>query len=397
MILPGELYKLHHIFIIMAPIFCNDCSIKISGFFKKKFTCQLCLNRFCDKCFSKVKDNAADLANNRALIGQNCLPCIVLQCGQIKREQLFLLKNKQLSVYLNERNISTESCSEKYHLVDLIMEFAETHGIKSGDDLESDVMHRDHVEELRRKAELLRVQEEHSDSDASESNAEGAHFSGHVNENVQEMGDSEPDHSVDTESVDTEPIVDTEPDDILPANNNSDSNDSSDTNVNLNENENEDENDNISEDSSSGAGHQEPEANMEEPRSGSSSHLSPRHQSSGKWYSVEDIEMEGDISSLSVLELKQILAANFIDYRGCCEKKELINKVTMLYQSQQTELKTDGDKSDRDLCKICMDRIIDCVFLDCAHLVACTKCGKKLSECPICRAFIVRVVHIFRA
>jgi len=51
---------------------------------------------------------------------------------------------------------------------------------------------------------------------------------------------------------------------------------------------------------------------------------------------------------------------------------------------------------ERDICKICMDATIDCVLLNCGHLVACAKCGKRLCECPICRAMVVRVVHIFR-
>ena len=108
-----------------------------------------------------MKENAQELSINLTeLSGQNCLSCVVLQCSKIKREHLFLLENKQLAIYLNDRCISTERCSEKYHLVDLIMEFAERHGIKSGDDLENECMHRGHVEELKRKAELLRIQEQ---------------------------------------------------------------------------------------------------------------------------------------------------------------------------------------------------------------------------------------------
>lgn len=40
------------------------------------------------------------------------------------------------------------------------MDFAEKNGIKSGDDVENECLHRDHVEELKRKAELLRLQEQ---------------------------------------------------------------------------------------------------------------------------------------------------------------------------------------------------------------------------------------------
>lgn len=52
---------------------------------------------------------------------------------------------------------------------------------------------------------------------------------------------------------------------------------------------------------------------------------------------------------------------------------------------------------DDNLCRICMDAVIDCVLLECGHMVACTKCGKRMSECPICRQFVVRAVHVFKS
>ena len=71
-----------------------------------------------------------------------------------------------------------------------------------------------------------------------------------------------------------------------------------------------------------------------------------------------------------------------------------------LEQAEQSAASGNGaDTSrdhERDVCKICMDATIDCVLLNCGHLVVCTKCGKRLSECPICRALVVRVNHIFR-
>ena len=52
---------------------------------------------------------------------------------------------------------------------------------------------------------------------------------------------------------------------------------------------------------------------------------------------------------------------------------------------------------DGNLCKVCMDAVIDCLLLECGHMVTCTACGKRLAECPICRHYVVRVVHVFRA
>lgn len=36
------------------------------------------------------------------------------------------------------------------------------------------------------------------------------------------------------------------------------------------------------------------------------------------------------------------------------------------------------------LCKICMDRDIDIVFIPCGHLVTCNECSVSLSKCPVC-------------
>lgn len=276
------------------------------------------------------------------------------------------------------------------------MEFAESHGLKSGDDVENEVLHRDHVEKLRRQAELLQEEESSSDDSDNEhedgtedmvedsenegirvtaTDAEQPHFSGAGLDGAGHHGAPEERDDGPTHNIPSAPprTADTLPDAFSFSSSSS---------------------------NNATAGGAENPTNGPSAGGGDTLHpetaQSPRHQSHGRWKSVEDISMEEDINSLSVLELKQILAANFIDYRGCCEKTELISKVTMLYQSQQAE-KSVEVKPDRDVCKICMDRTIDCVFLDCAHLVACTKCGKQLSECPICRAYIVRVVHIFRA
>lgn len=57
---------------------------------------------------------------------------------------------------------------------------------------------------------------------------------------------------------------------------------------------------------------------------------------------MEDVSNVEEITSLSVTELKQILTANFINYKGCVEKKELIDKVTMLFKSVEENKKRQG-------------------------------------------------------
>ncbi|CAM4930407.1 unnamed protein product [Rotaria socialis] len=106
------------------------------------------------------------------------------------------------------------------------------------------------------------------------------------------------------------------------------------------------------------------------------------------------------INDLTVRQLKDILTQNFVTITGCVEKQELINKVELLYRDKQHQCESkatnDSQSSDENLCKICMDANIDCVFLDCGHLCTCVRCGKQLSECPLCRSYIVRVVRVFK-
>jgi hypothetical protein len=118
--------------------------------------------------------------------------------------------------------------------------------------------------------------------------------------------------------------------------------------------------------------------------------------------SLSELNNEQNIEDLGVRELKEILIANFVDYKGCVEKNELIEKVRRLYRDRQNEkIKAkeldSATASDSELCKVCMDAIADCVFLDCGHMVTCVKCGKLLAECPICRSNIVRVVRVFKS
>ncbi|XP_038021620.2 E3 ubiquitin-protein ligase rififylin isoform X4 [Anas platyrhynchos] len=127
----------------------------------------------------------------------------------------------------------------------------------------------------------------------------------------------------------------------------------------------------------------------------------------GRKASLSDLTSIGDINALSVRQLKEILARNFVNYKGCCEKWELLERVARLYKEKDLQhLVSDTDDqmggagrsgTEDNLCKICMDLPADCVLLECGHLVTCTKCGKRMSECPICRQYVVRAVHVFRS
>ncbi|XP_053766575.1 E3 ubiquitin-protein ligase rififylin isoform X3 [Desmodus rotundus] len=128
----------------------------------------------------------------------------------------------------------------------------------------------------------------------------------------------------------------------------------------------------------------------------------------GRRASLSDLTDLEDIEGLTVRQLKEILARNFVNYKGCCEKWELMERVTRLYKDQKglqhlvcgAEDQNGGampPSLEENLCRICMDSPIDCVLLECGHMVTCTKCGKRMSECPICRQYVIRAVHVFRS
>jgi len=114
---------------------------------------------------------------------------------------------------------------------------------------------------------------------------------------------------------------------------------------------------------------------------------------------LSELRCHDDIECLTVKQLKDLLASHYVDYKGCVEKDELIERVERLWRdhSRNTQTLIKEDPTDSDTCRVCMDAIIDCILLECGHMVTCTGCGKRMAECPICRHYVSRVVHVFRA
>ncbi|XP_013099673.2 dentin sialophosphoprotein [Stomoxys calcitrans] len=115
-----------------------------------------------------------------------------------------------------------------------------------------------------------------------------------------------------------------------------------------------------------------------------------------RFINLEDYDTLKQLENLSVKQLKEVLMLHRVDYKGCCEKTELLDRVGRLWKNLKSTPAVEKLPTD-ELCKICMDAPIECVILECGHMATCTNCGKVLSECPICRQYIVRVVRFFRA
>nr|CAB3225643.1 baculoviral IAP repeat-containing protein 3 [Phallusia mammillata] len=49
-----------------------------------------------------------------------------------------------------------------------------------------------------------------------------------------------------------------------------------------------------------------------------------------------------------------------------------------------------------NLCKICLDRKINCVMMNCRHMCCCLECAASVKRCPICREKLVSIFKFYR-
>jgi len=133
------------------------------------------------------------------------------------------------------------------------------------------------------------------------------------------------------------------------------------------------------------------------PETSTSLPSSPRRFANQGVVYLSEIQSEQDFKDLSAKQVKEILAMNRVNFKGCVEKEELLKIVERLWKEEQRNKQGLDTMLDDSLCKICMDAAIDCVMLECGHMCTCTNCGKQMAECPICRQYVVRVVRTFKS
>ncbi|XP_048036990.1 E3 ubiquitin-protein ligase RNF34 isoform X2 [Megalobrama amblycephala] len=327
-----------------AGLACKACGLAFSVF-RRKHVCSDCKKSFCSLC-SVLQENL-----------RRCATCHLLWGTAFQRPRLMRLRVKDLRQYLTLRNINTDTCREKEDLVDLVLchlgaelEIGEDEEEEEEEEEEA-VADTDSLPSLPRALSTLPASTARSSSQQSVLSV--AASQGEALSRSNSSGTTNQDHG-DAASVS---LLNLEPhDDILEA--------------------------------------------------------SPATQRRAR-ASLSDLSREDDIESLTVRQLKEILARNFVNYSGCCEKWELVERVHRLYRENElnrrsmenvsNSLAADGVQVaqlggvDENLCRICMDAVIDCVLLECGHMVTCTKCGKRMNECPICRQYVVRAVHVFKS
>ncbi|XP_044897705.1 E3 ubiquitin-protein ligase RNF34 isoform X1 [Felis catus] len=367
-------------------IVCKACGLSFSVF-RKKHVCCDCKKDFCSVC-SVLQDNL-----------RRCSTCHLLQETAFQRPQLMRLKVKDLRQYLILRNIPIDTCREKEDLVDLVLCHR---GLGSEDDLDTSSLNSS-------QSQTSSFFTHSFFSNYTAPSATVSSFQGEL------MGGDRTLASGALAQVQSE---------IASANTEEEEEDDDDDDDDEDDEDDEDDDD---------------EENLEERTPG----LSKKRVRA----SLSDLSSLDEVEGMSVRQLKEILARNFVNYSGCCEKWELVEKVNRLYKeneenqksSEGTEVQrsynpglirrplrspqmpaerpsgsavpaapavcclSDGerlqlqDEEDDSLCRICMDAVIDCVLLECGHMVTCTKCGKRMSECPICRQYVVRAVHVFKS
>lgn len=75
---------------------------------------------------------------------------------------------------------------------------------------------------------------------------------------------------------------------------------------------------------------------------------------------------------------------------GSTEVSKLKLQVRELQKRLNSEL-------ERHLCKICYEREINTVMLDCNHRAVCARCLDQVTTCPLCRAPIMRIIQTYNA
>ncbi|XP_028830597.1 E3 ubiquitin-protein ligase RNF34 isoform X2 [Denticeps clupeoides] len=347
---------------------CKACGLAFSVF-RRKHVCSDCKKSFCSLCSVLQEDL------------RRCATCHLLWGTAFQRPLLMRLRVKDLRQYLTLRNVPTDTCREKEDLVELVL-------CTLGSREQLAVEEEDEEEEEE--------DEEEEEEDDDDDNDDEEEIEGQTEEGESDCLQSQP------RSLFSAPPS---------------------TSVTASQGHA------LGRTDSSGTGSQDhedalPFSFLNTEPSERMLEASPVTQR-GARASLSDLSAEGDVESLTVRQLKEILARNFVNYSGCCEKWELVERVRRLYREREQNRKSvesgssitavvtypppicNGDAEDsakaqlssmdENLCRICMDAAIDCVLLECGHMVTCTKCGKRMNECPICRQYVVRAVHVFKS
>ncbi|KAF2883848.1 hypothetical protein ILUMI_22317 [Ignelater luminosus] len=320
-----------------------------------KIKCIDCEQYHCSKCLRKMQGSLF------------CEKCLILNKRPPDRERLMELRSKDLRDYLNKNKISTHGLVEKAELVELfyrctipVRSRRSNKGLSSvftGSVPNLASQSQDHINNLRTNIE--------SNINNVRSYAENA-----LHNLGSRVGPNLPNHSQHDDSENPQ------------------------FSSNVQQNSYFYTTFNNSQPTSSSSSHDIPNQQEAPSHETTSASSSPPH----KYPKLSDFATAEELNELSVKQLKELLTLNRVDYKGCVEKSELLDRATRLWNDSNQYKNEDLEEASVDnLCKICMDAPLDCVILECGHMATCVNCGKRLAECPICRQYVTRVVRTFKA
>nr|XP_022341707.1 E3 ubiquitin-protein ligase rififylin-like isoform X2 [Crassostrea virginica] len=362
---------------------CESCSASFNIFNRKKL-CKDCGRYFCANCVMQLQQNVK--RSHR-----QCKKCNILTSGNFTRQDLQKWKVKDLRSVLDKRNISTESCREKHDLIDLlVITFGVVSQSHPGDSRSSSTTQ-----------STTRIHGNRGSQDPTSSNNGDREPTSNPQQDTprgQAGSNSVPPSTSTTNQQRSQSLQEPQAPHVEePQRSHSLQQNQSEAAQAERLRQRQQEEMRIAERLLQEMRQQESRENQSQ-------------QEAVKRHTLEDIKSVEDIEGLTVRQMKEVLVKNFVDYKGCVEKSELQDRVTRLWQEHQVNKQKTQDiinasdsapgnvaSVEDELCKICMDAAINCVLLECGHMVTCTHCGRRLAECPICRQNVVRAVHIFRS
>jgi hypothetical protein len=114
---------------------------------------------------------------------------------------------------------------------------------------------------------------------------------------------------------------------------------------------------------------------------------------------VSEIQSSADSEHSPPLSKEEANAAT------AAQKSAMHKKIKRLQQQvrELTQILKIEEENNQNVCKICLTKEIDTVFLPCAHRVMCRHCAHEAGlqsvhaqpQCPICRGEVVQVVRTF--
>lgn len=82
------------------------------------------------------------------------------------------------------------------------------------------------------------------------------------------------------------------------------------------------------------------------------------------------------------------------------ELEEARDTIRILSKNREADTLTALERAEHELarryeCKICMNALIETVFLPCGHTFACRVCAETCEKCPVCTTLLTGKTQIF--